>query len=366
MLPKIYCSYPPAQFQSYQEEILEAIHKVCKKGPYILGAEVAFFEDEFAAYHGVKHCVGVGSGTDALALTLRAYDIGFGDEVITVSHTALATVAAITITGATPVLVDIEKDYFTMNPKHLESAITTKTKAILPVHLYGQPCDMDSIMEIAKKYNLLVIEDCAQAHGAVYKGKKVGTIGHAGCFSFYPTKNLGALGDGGGVITNNPEIKNRLKRLRQYGWDQARVSQEPGVVSRLDELQAAVLRVKLKYLDKDNQARREIAQAYSQALKNSDLNLPLIRPDCTHVYHLYVIRVKNRDYMKSRLAELGIEAGIHYLYPAHKHPGYQNKIKISSLGLGETEEVVQDILTLPIYPELGASDMLRGILKIVV
>jgi len=364
MLPKIYCGYPPAQFQSYSQEILEVIHKVCEKGPYILGPEVEAFESEFAVYHGLKYCVGVGSGTDALALTLKAYDIGAGDEVITVSHTALATAAAIGIAGATPVLVDVEEDYFTMDATKIEAAITPRTKAVMPVHLYGQPCDMDTIMAIAVKHNLIVIEDCAQAHGALYKRKKVGTIGHAGCFSFYPTKNLGAIGDGGGVITNDKQVCERLKRLRQYGWDPNRVSQEPGVVSRLDEIQAAILRVKLRHLDADNQKRRDLAQTYATLLKDVALFLPQVRANCEHVYHLYVIKAEKRDMLKKLLAEQGVEAGIHYTHPVHLQPGYTDKIRISPDGLSVTQEIIGKILTLPIYPELSVSLLCDKILKI--
>ena len=352
MPSRIYCSYPPAQFQSYKQEIMEAVHKVFEIGPYILGSEVEAFEQEFSDYHKLKYAVGVGSGTDALALTLKAYGIGAGDEVITVSHTALATAAAIVIAGATPVLVDIEENYFTMDPKAIEAAITPRTKAIIPVHLYGQPCDMDAIMAIADKHHLIVIEDCAQAHGAIYKGKIVGTIGHAGCFSFYPTKNLSAIGDGGGVITNDRQIYERLKRLRQYGWDENRVSQEPGVVSRLDELQAAILRVKLKYLNEDNQKRRLIAQTYPTLLESTELIFPEVRPDCEHVFHLYVIKAKDRQKLKANLEERSIQAGIHYTHPVHMNPGYLDKIKISPAGLCVTNNIIQKILTLPVYPEL--------------
>ncbi|MGV8948015.1 MAG: DegT/DnrJ/EryC1/StrS family aminotransferase [Candidatus Paracaedibacter sp.] len=365
MPSRIYCSYPPAQFQSYKQEIMEAVHKVFEKGPYILGAEVEAFEQEFSNFHNLKYAVGVGSGTDALALTLKAYRIGAGDEVITVSHTALATAAAIVIAGATPVLVDIEENYFTMDPKTIEAAITPQTKAIIPVHLYGQPCDMDAIMAIADKHHLIVIEDCAQAHGATYKGKIVGSIGHAGCFSFYPTKNLSAIGDGGGVITDDHQICERLKRLRQYGWDEDRVSQEPGVVSRLDEIQAAILRIKLKYLNEDNQKRRLIAKNYTTLLKSTKLTYPEVRPDCEHVFHLYVIQTKSQGNLKKSLAEYGIEAGIHYTHPIHMHPGYLNKIKISPAGLSVTNKIIQEILTLPVYPELTVSSICPKILEAV-
>ncbi len=352
---KIFCGNPQAQFKSYRQEILDAVARVCENGPYVLGPEVEAFESEFAAYHNVKHCIGVGSGTDALALTMRAFEIGAGDEVITVSHTALATAAAIVMTGATPVLVDIEENYYTIDPSKIEEAITSKTKAIIPVHLYGQPCNMDAIMAIAKKHNLVVIEDCAQAHGAIYKNSKVGTIGDAGCFSFYPTKNLGAIGDGGGVVTNNTLINDRLKRIRQYGWDQSRVSQEPGVVSRLDELQAAILRIKLRYLDADNLKRQELARQYKNLLGNGNLLLPAERSNCQHVYHLYVVCSNDRDVLKGKLSQQGAEAGIHYTHPVHMHPGYMDKIRVSSGGLSVTEKIIRKILTLPMYPELDLS-----------
>lgn len=363
---KIYCSNPTAQFQSYRGEIFEAIRKVCEKGTYILGEEAEAFEHEFAAYHDMKYSVGVGSGTDALVLTLKAFNIGPGDEVITVSHTALATTAAIVLAGATPVLVDIEADFYTLDPKKIETAITAKTKAIIPVHIYGQSCDMDPILQIAEKNNLRVIEDCAQAHGAIYKGRKVGTMGDASCFSFYPTKNLGALGDAGGVITNNEYIQTRLKQMRQYGWDSKRISQEPGCVSRLDELQAAVLRIKLKYLDSDNIKRRTLAQEYKTVLNKSSLILPKVRSECEHAFHLYVVRSPNRDRLKQELSEAGVEAGIHYTHPVHKHPGYFNKIRISHTGLEKTEKTVEEILTLPIYPEfiLGNISKIRGVLNV--
>lgn len=353
MLPKIYCSNPTAQFHSYKQEITEAITRVCEQGPYILGEEVAAFEIEFAEYHNINYCVGVGSGTDALVLTMKAFDIGSGDEVITVSHTALATVAAIVMTGAKAVLVDIEEDYYTLDPCKITAAITTKTKAIIPVHLYGQACDMDPILEIAKKYDLKIIEDCAQAHGATYKGRKVGTMGDAGCFSFYPTKNLGAIGDGGGIITNNRNLYERLKRIRQYGWDQCRIGQELGMVSRLDEIQAAVLRVKLRYLNNDNKKRRAIAEQYNDLLDNTSLFSPKERYECKHVYHLYVVRSNQRDLIKNKLYELGIEAGIHYMSPVHMHPGYKDKIKVNVEDLSITNQITKEILTLPVYPELN-------------
>lgn len=350
---------PIAQFQAHRSEILSAIENVCSKGPYILGGEVAEFEKEFASYHGVKHAIGVGSGTDALILAMRAYGIGPGSEVITVSHTALATIAAVVATGATPVLIDVEKDFYAMDPTLLEAGITAKTRAIIPVHLYGQPCDMDQILAIAKEHKLLVIEDCAQAHGATYKGKKVGTMGDIACFSFYPTKNLGAIGDGGAVITNDGEAAQKIKRMRQYGWDEHRVSQLPGMVSRLDELQAAILRVKLKHLDTDNAKRRKVAAFYNEALKKTGVELPKVRTDCEHSFHLYVLKTPARDALKEKLSKKRIDAGIHYAVPAHLHPGYEKLVSLPSTGLPRTIEASNQVLSLPIYPELTTDQMKR-------
>ncbi|EKD70326.1 MAG: DegT/DnrJ/EryC1/StrS aminotransferase:Aromatic amino acid beta-eliminating lyase/threonine aldolase, partial [uncultured bacterium] len=265
----IYTSLPLAQFMSYRDEIIQAILDVCHSGIYILGNEVAAFEKKFADYHQSQYCAGVGSGTDALILAMKALGISSGDEVITVAHTALATVAAIVAVGATPVLVDVEEEFYMLDPKKLLAAISERTRAIIPVHLYGQPCDMHPIMKFAKNHNLKVIEDCAQATGAEYHQQKVGTFGDAGCFSFYPTKNLGGIGDGGAIITNNESIFKKVNALRQYGWDENRVAQTTSTVSRLDELQAAILCVKLKYLDRQNENRRKIANYYNMYLINS-------------------------------------------------------------------------------------------------
>ncbi len=358
MQKKIYFSYPPAQNASYRTEILTAIDRIVTNGPYILGSEVEAFETEFAAYHHVAAAVGVGSGTDALALTLRAYGIGPDDEVITVAHTALATVAAIAMVGATPVLIDVDDIYYTIDVTRLELALSPKTKAIIPVHLYGQPCDMAMIMHFAKKHGLKVIEDCAQAHGAEYHGRKVGTIGDAGCFSFYPTKNLGAIGDGGAIITNDEMLAKRLKRIRQYGWNELRIGQELGIVSRLDEIQAAILRIKLRYLDIDNQKRKNIADLYSMRLLGSSYKVPVSRSQCSHVYHLYVICSGKRDELKQHLVNHLIEAGIHYAIPAHLHPGYQDKLMIPiNEQLSNTNFLSRSVLSLPIYPELNFEEV---------
>lgn len=346
------CANPLAQYQSHKEEILEAVKRVLEGGNYIFGPEVETFEKSFAAYCDADYAVGVNSGTDALILALRALEIGPGDEVITVSHTALATVAAIIASGATPVLVDIEPAYYTMDPQCLQRAITSKSKAVIPVHLYGQPADMDAIMKIACEHGLFVIEDCAQATGAIYKGMRVGSIGDAGCFSFYPTKNLGAIGDGGMVVTRNVNVFQRIRRLRQYGWDEKRSTDAPGLNSRLDEIQAAILNVKLKSVDKDNARRREIAQMYNEGLAKLPIILPKARPDTSHVYHLYVIACEERDRLKERLADSGVFAGVHYPSPGHLHTGYDCRCELPGAGFPVTENVLGSILSLPMYPEM--------------
>jgi len=346
-------SNPYAQYLAHKEEIDEAIHQVLDKGWYILGEQVEAFENEFAEYTGVAYATGVGNATEALCLALKACDIGQGDQVITVSHTAVATVAAIELTGATPILVDIEPEFYTIDPSQVQKAITSSTKAIIPVHLYGQPVDLVSILDIANQYNLRVIEDCAQATGALYQNCHVGSYGDLACFSFYPTKNLGAIGDGGIVVCNDSELANKVKSLREYGWDGNRVSQFPGTNSRLDELQAAILRIKLKHLDQDNQKRKNLATLYNQGL--SGLALPQVRPECTHVYHLYVVRCPHRDELQTFLKERGCVTGIHYSIPIHQNPAYQKRLFYTSLE--ETERIVKEILSLPMYPELTENDI---------
>ncbi|MFC1578252.1 DegT/DnrJ/EryC1/StrS family aminotransferase [Thermodesulfobacteriota bacterium] len=347
----ILCANPRLQYLTHQREIDSAINRVLNSGRYILGEEVKAFESEFAAYIGAKYGIGVGSGTDALHLALAACEIGTGDEVITVSHTAVATVAAIVQAGANPVFVDIESDFFTMDPRKIETAVTSKTKAIIPVHLYGQPVDLDPILEIAGNYGLRVIEDCAQANGAAYKGKRVGSYGDLACFSFYPTKNLGALGDGGMVVTGQPELAQRLRLLREYGWAERFISHFPGGNSRLDELQAAILRIKLPFLDQDNAARTRIAGMYHDGLRSCEIALPTCRQTASHVYHLYVVRTPRRDALKQHLRDKGIDALIHYPAPVHLQPAYRGRLTGSG-NLLETERVAQEVLSLPIYPEL--------------
>jgi len=354
---------PRLQYLAHKEEIDNAIMHVLDRGWYVLGEEVKAFEAEFAAYIGVSHGVGVSSGTEGLCMALTACGIGVGDEVITVSHTAVATVAAIEKAGATPVMVDIKPDFFTIDPKKITTAITPKTKAIIPVHLYGQPVDLTPILEIARTYELRVIEDCAQAHGATYKGKRVGSYGDLGCFSFYPTKNLGALGDGGMVVTDQSELAHRLGLLREYGWAERFISLIPGWNSRLDEVQAAVLRIKLRYLDQDNAARARIAKMYQDSLSDCGIILPACRQEAGHVYHLYVVRTQRRDALKEHLKDKGIAALVHYPVPIHLQPAYQERLTGVDQLL-ETELAAQEVLSLPIYPELNEAD-LEAVIKAV-
>ncbi len=342
-------------YLAHQAEIDAAVQRVLQSGWYILGREVAAFEAEFADFCGAAGCVGVNSGTDALYLALRACDIGPGDEVITVAHTAVATVAAIRMTGATPVLVDIDAQTYTMAAAALAAAITPATRAVIPVHLYGHPADMDAILSAAK--GLVVIEDCAQAHGAQYKGKPVGSFGALACYSFYPTKNLGALGDGGAVTSNHPELLERLRLLREYGWTpQARyVSQVEGVNSRLDELQAAILRVRLRHLDAENARRRTLAALYDALLPNA-LKRPVASTDCRHVYHLYVVQHPHRDALRTRLADAGVGTGIHYPTPVHRQPAYQHG-QVRAAALPVTECAAREVLSLPMYPALSEAQV---------
>ena len=318
---------------------------------FIGGDELRAFESEFAAYCGVNAAVGVGNGTDALYLALRALGVGPGHEVITVAHTFIATAEAISLTGALPVFVDIREDTMLMNPDVLESAITPRTRAIVPVHLYGQPCEMDRIMEIARRHNLKVVEDAAQAHGARWRGRRVGSIGDAACFSFFPGKNLGAYGDAGGVVSQDEELVRRIRMLANHGRQDKYLHQTEGVNSRLDNLQAAVLRVKLQHLDEWNAARRSVAQRYLDLLKDSDAVLPAVHRDTEPVWHLFVVRVFERDDVWKQLNERGIGAGIHYPVPLHRQPAYKHLGQAAG-SLPVTERVASRVVSLPIYPEL--------------
>ena len=362
-LASLPAAHPQASYLAHQEEIDRAIQQVLQSGWYVLGQEVIAFEQEFARYIGVRDAIGVGSGTDALVLALRACGVGTGDAVLTVSHTAVATVAAIELAGARPILAEIEPETFTLDPDSLEEAIKMQgqdqIKAIIVVHLYGQPADMPAINDIARRYGIKVIEDCAQAHGAAFQNLKAGTLGsRLAAFSFYPTKNLGALGDGGAVVADDPELAAQVRLLRQYGWRQRYVSELPGMNSRLDELQAAILRVKLRYLDQENCRRQEIASSYNILLAETPLLLPQVRPGATHVYHQYVVRSRKRDQLQSFLEAHGIGAMIHYPVPVHLQPAYRGRVTLANR-LARTEAICREILSLPMYPHMTDVDVER-------
>jgi dTDP-3-amino-3,4,6-trideoxy-alpha-D-glucose transaminase len=342
-----------AQYLAHKAEIDAAVGRVLDSGWYILGREVSAFEQEFAAFCGAAECVGVNSGTDALVMALRACGIGPGDEVITVAHSAVATVAAIALTGALPVLVEIDPATYTMSPNALAQAISPATKAVIPVHLYGHPAEMDAILAVARRAGLFVIEDCAQAHGALYKGQPIGTLGDLGCFSFYPTKNLGALGDGGALIGSDRGLIENARMQREYGWTpNARyVSNVPGMNSRLDELQAAILRVRLQHLTEENEMRRRLAARYAELLVGQ-AHLPIELPGNRHVYHLYVLRTAHRDLVRERMTALGVGTAIHYPVPIHRQPAYQNGNLVAH-DLHMTEQIAGEILSLPLNPYLS-------------
>lgn len=342
---------PRAEYLAYQNEINQAIQAVLNSERYILGPEVQAFEREFADFIGTRFGVGAASGTDALYLALKATGIGPGDEVLTVPHTAVATVAAIEMCGAIPVLVDIDESTYTIDPKQLEAAVSPRARVLLPVHLYGHPADMASILDIARRHALRVVEDCAQAHGASYRDKQVGGIGDISAFSFYPTKNLGAIGDGGLVATNDPGLAEKVKLLRQYGWHERYVSQVTGWNSRLDELQAAVLRVKLRHLAEGNRRRRALAELYNEGLRNLPVILPTHNSGNEHVYHQYVIRHSQRDEMQAFLSARNIVTLIHYPMPIHLQPAYKGRLGDSG-SFPVSEQAAREILSLPIYPEL--------------
>ncbi len=347
------CS-PLANYLHYKDEIDAAINRVLLKGRYIIGDEVASFESEFASFIGTSFSVGVASGTDAIELALRSLGVGNGDTVITVSHTAVATVSAIRRCGGTPAFVDIDPDTFTMDTESLYTLIPLlpeKPKAIIPVHLYGYPADMMRILKISAEFEIPVVEDCAQAHGALINGQAVGTFGALAAFSFYPTKNLSALGDGGIVTTNSRDHYERLKALRQYGWKKRYISDKEGVSSRLDEIQAAVLRVKLKHLEEDNLARQEHANKYLNGLSTKGLKLPVSSVNVTHAYHQFVISSVNRDYIMNSLSEKMIGTLIHYPTPVHLQPAYSSIPLLIPLPV--TESVCKQILSLPMYAELS-------------
>lgn len=340
------------EIEALWDELMAAIQGVLKSGQFIMGPNVKAFEQEVAAYLGVKHAIGVNSGTDALVIALRALGIGPGDEVITTPFTFFATAEAISHVGATPVFVDIDPKTFNINPELIEPAITPRTKAILPVHLYGQAADMDPIMALAEKYNLKVIEDTAQAFGGEYKGTKLGTIGDVGCFSFFPSKNLGAFGDGGLIATNDDEIAEISRMLRVHGARQKYYNEMIGYNSRLDEIQAAILRVKLSHIDKWNEARRQAAKRYTELLKDvPGIITPYEAPYAKHVYHQYTIRLTGgkRDKVKQFLADQGNDTMVYYPVPVHRLPVYKEQVPF----LPTAEQLAQEVLSLPIWPGIA-------------
>ncbi len=353
---KIQLADPKAGYLAYQEELDAAIARVLNEGQYILGADVAEFEREFSKLVAGYDVVSTGNGTDAIELVLRAFNIGPGDLVITTSNTAVATVAAIELSGARSLLVDIDERTLTLSPEKLEAALhrvdSHRVKAVIVVHLYGHPAELPAMVEILARHSVILIEDCAQAHGATIIGQPVGTWGAASTFSFYPTKNLGALGDAGAVVTKDSILANRLRELREYGWKDRYISEHPGMNSRLDSLQAAILRVKLRHLEEENSRRLEIARRFEQAFGDLDLMLPATLPGFQHVFHQYVVRTGSREALKQHLHSLGIGCGVLYPVPIHEQPAYRGRVEIASK-LKITEQAAETLLCLPVHPWLS-------------
>lgn len=335
--------------EQYRSEMDKAIIKVLDSGWYLLGNEVETFEKEFAQYCGTKHCIGVANGLDALNLIIKGYNFPDNSEIIVPANTYIATILAISANGLKPKLIEPNINTYNIDVSLIEKEINKKTVAIMPVHLYGQTCEMDEINDLAKKYNLKVIEDSAQAHGAVYKNKKTGNLGNASGFSFYPGKNLGCLGDGGAITTNDDKLANDLRALRNYGSHIKYQNLFKGTNSRLDEIQAAVLRVKLRYLDKDNQKRRQISQYYRKNIKNSKIILPKIENEKSHTWHLFVVRTENRNKFQKYLTDNEIQTMIHYPVPPHKQQAYK---ELNHLNLPVSEKIHDEVLSIPISPVL--------------
>ncbi len=344
------------QYLGIKDEILEAVAGVFESTQFVLGKEVAAFEEEFAAYCGVRYGVAVNTGTSALHLALLAAGVGPGDEVITVPLTFVATAAAIGYTGATPVFVDVDPVTYTMDPAAIEAAITSRTKAILPVHLYGQPADMDPILEIGRHHNLLVIEDAAQAHGAEYKGRRCGSIGDLGCFSFYPGKNLGAYGEGGMVTTDNPEFARKIRILRDWGAETKYQHVVKGFNYRMEGVQGAILRVKLRYLESWTEARRSHAAAYAELLREAGMCLPVERTGNRHVYHVFGVLTPQRGEFIRSLAERGVQTGIHYPLPVHLLPAY-SELHHQLGDFPVAERIASEEVSLPMFPELAQAEI---------
>lgn len=337
--------------ERFRLEVEEGIRRVLNRGWYILGEEVQKFEEEFADYCGVKHCVAVGNGFDALSLILRAMSFEKGDEVIVPANTYIATILSISENGLQPVLVEPNVKSYNIDPSKIEEKITNRTRAIIVVHLYGQVANMDEIYRIAEKHGLIVIEDAAQAHGAVYNGKRTGSLGYAAAFSFFPGKNLGAFGDGGAITTNDDDLAYKLKAYRNYGSHVKYVHDLKGVNSRLDEIQAAILRVKLKYLERDNEKRRLIAEYYRTHIRNDRFSLPIVENGdrMSHVWHLFVLRTKERERLRDYLLHNGIETLIHYPIPPHRQRAYEEWCEMS---LSVSEQVHREVLSIPLHPAL--------------
>jgi dTDP-4-amino-4,6-dideoxygalactose transaminase len=347
-----------SQYLSIKKEIDEAIARVLDTTSFVLGREVEAFEAAFAEYTGARFCIGINNGTAAIQLAVMACGMGAGDEVIVPANTFFASAEAVSTAGATPVFVDAEADSYNIDPSKIEAAITERTRAILPVHLYGQSADLDAIFEIALRRGLIVIEDAAQAHGSLYKGRRAGALGRAGCFSFYPGKNLGAYGEGGAVVTNDEEVARRVRLLRDHGSERKYHHEIVGYNFRLEGIQGAVLNVKLRHLDKWNDLRRAHAARYNELLRDSPLTLPREMPYARHVYHLYVVQSEARDRLQQTLSESGVQTGIHYPVPIHLQPAY------ASLGYGrgdfpEAERQARRVLSLPMFPELTEEQLKR-------
>ncbi|MEU3020556.1 MULTISPECIES: DegT/DnrJ/EryC1/StrS family aminotransferase [unclassified Nocardiopsis] len=344
------------EYENEREEILEAVDTVFRSGRLVLGDQVSGFEEAFAAHHGIDHCTGVGNGTDALVLGLRALGVGPGDEVITVSNTAAPTIVAVDSVGATPVFVDIDPDTYLMDVSAVAAAITPRTRCLLPVHLYGQCVDMEPLLALAREHGIAVLEDCAQAHGARHHGRIAGSMGDAAAFSFYPTKVLGAYGDGGATLTPSAQVRDALRRLRYYGMEeQYHVVSTPGYNTRLDEVQAAILNRKLTRLDAYVAARRAVADRYAEGLADTGLVLPATAPGNDHVYYLYVVRHPERDRVIKAMAEHGVALNVSYPWPAHTMTGFRH-LGVPEGSLPVTESLAKEIFSLPMYPSLTRRD----------
>jgi dTDP-4-amino-4,6-dideoxygalactose transaminase len=347
-----------AQHRSIKGEVDEAIGRVLQSGAFVMGREVAAFEAAFAEYTGARHSIAVSNGTAALHLALMACGLGAGDHVLVPANTFFASAEAVSNAGATPRFVDVDPVSYTIDPGRIEASITHATRAIIPVHLYGQAADLDPILEIAARHNLIVIEDAAQAHGSLYQGRHVGTLGRAGCFSFYPSKNLGAVGEGGAVVTNDAEVARRIRQLRDHGSTNKYTHEIVGYNFRLDEIQGAVLKVKLGHLDRWNSLRREHAARYSQMLAGAGLLLPREMGYAHHVYHLYVVQSEERDRLRKVLKEAGVQTGIHYPVPVHLQPAYA-ALGYTEGDFPEAERLSKRVLSLPLFPELTEEQIAR-------